>query len=86
MAETCLVSKKQNAACLIAEGGVYWTCYQEIIHLGGTPLINILPVRREVMREHDPLTWSNSCAFCQYVLIDSGIPSASMRSPPFIVQ
>jgi hypothetical protein len=40
----------------------------------------------KVMRGHAPHMWSNNCAFCQRVIISSGIPSASMRSPPFFVQ
>jgi len=68
------------------EGGVSWTCYQDTIHLGGTPRKNILPIRGKVMRGRTPHTWSKNCAFCKCVIVYSGIPSASTRSPPFIVQ
>ena len=40
----------------------------------------------KVMRGHAPHTWSNNCAICQCVIINSGIPSASTRSPPFFVK
>jgi hypothetical protein len=55
------------------------------IHVAGTPRKNILPIRRKVMRGRAQHTWSKKCAFCQCVIVYSGIPSASTRSPPFIV-
>ncbi len=61
------------------------TDYQGTIHLVGVPRKIFLPTRDKVMRGRAPHTWFKNCAFCACVIVYSGIPSASTRSPPFIV-
>jgi hypothetical protein len=51
--------------------------------LSGSPRNKQEPIGGKVMQTRTPPSLSRKSAFCLIVIVDSGIPSASTRSPPF---